>query len=82
MRDIDSARGMLHVRHGKGGKDRYVPLPERTLEMLRDYWNSPARMLNIRERALYRVAMSCGTLYILGFIVSSRSPLNPALNRA
>jgi site-specific recombinase XerD len=29
---------MIHVRHGKGGKDRYVPLPQRTLEMLREYW--------------------------------------------
>lgn len=40
VRDVDSGRGMLHVRHGKGGKDRYVPLPERTLEMMREYWKS------------------------------------------
>ena len=35
---IDSARMMLHVRHGKGAKDRYVPLATRTLELLRQYW--------------------------------------------
>ncbi len=38
--DIDSARQMIHVRHGKGAKDRYVPLPQRTLQLLRDYWKT------------------------------------------
>ncbi len=33
--DIDSARGLLHVHLGKGAKDRYLPLPQRTLELLR-----------------------------------------------
>jgi integrase/recombinase XerD len=36
--DIDSARMMVHVHRGKGAKDRYVPLPSRTLAMLRAYW--------------------------------------------
>ncbi len=37
--DIDSARLFLHVR-GKGNKDRYVPLPTRTLELLRQLWRT------------------------------------------
>jgi integrase/recombinase XerD len=36
--DIDGARRMVHVHRGKGAKDRYVPLPSRTLVMLREYW--------------------------------------------
>lgn len=38
VRDIHSDRMLVHVRNGKGGKDRYVPLPQRPLERLRDYW--------------------------------------------
>jgi len=38
--DIDSARALVHVHLGKGAKDRYVPLPQRTLELLRAYWRT------------------------------------------
>jgi len=38
VRDIDSGRMMVHVRGGKGNKDRYIPLPERVLAQLRHYW--------------------------------------------
>jgi site-specific recombinase XerD len=36
--DIDKSRMMVHVHRGKGAKDRFVPLPVATLEMLRRYW--------------------------------------------
>ena len=36
--DIDSSRMVLHVRGGKGNKDRLVPLPARMLALLRAWW--------------------------------------------
>lgn len=38
--DIDSQRMVVRVRQGKGGRDRYVPLADRTLVLLREYWRS------------------------------------------
>jgi integrase/recombinase XerD len=38
IQDIDSARMLLHVRQGKGNKDRLVPLSLRLLTELRHYW--------------------------------------------
>jgi integrase/recombinase XerD len=43
--DIDSKRMLLHVREGKGARDRYVGLSQRLLDALRIYWVAirPAR---------------------------------------
>ncbi len=38
LRDIDSKRNLIHIRAGKGNKDRYVALGQRLLECLRHYW--------------------------------------------
>ncbi len=38
--DIDSQRMVLHIEQSKGGKDRYVPLPRRTLTELRNWYKT------------------------------------------
>lgn len=40
VRDIDSERMKVHIRNGKGRKDRFVPLPVQTLHLLRYYWTT------------------------------------------
>ena len=36
--DIDSKRMVVHIRQGKGSRDRDVPLSPKLLEALREYW--------------------------------------------
>ena len=36
--DIDAERKRVHIRRGKGHKDRLVPLPDLTLQGLRELW--------------------------------------------
>jgi integrase/recombinase XerD len=36
--DIDAARARVHIRDAKGNKDRLVPLPAVTLDVLRRFW--------------------------------------------
>ena len=67
--DIDSDRMFLHV-HGKGNKDRYVPLPQRTLQLLRQVWKThhnprwifPARAQSGSRQATCDTALSLSTI--------------------
>jgi integrase len=36
--DIDAKRKLVHIRRGKGHKDRFVPLPDLTCQALRALW--------------------------------------------
>lgn len=57
VEDIDSQRMLVHVRSGKGGRDRYVPIADRTLEYLRTYWAA------CRPRPwLFPVRSGCGPI--------------------
>lgn len=40
VKDVDSARGVIHVRAAKGNKDRLVPVPPRTMAILRECWKT------------------------------------------
>ncbi|MEN8133631.1 MAG: site-specific integrase [Pseudomonadota bacterium] len=53
--DIDAHRQRVHIRDSKGNKDRLVPLPETTLDLLRRFWQlhrNPALLFPNRHGGL------------------------------
>lgn len=40
VQNIDRDRGVIAIRDSKGNKDREVPLPQKTLDLLREQWKS------------------------------------------
>ena len=53
--DIDSVNMRVHIRDAKGNKDRLVPLPEKTLHVLRNFWHvhrHPHFLFPSRKRGL------------------------------
>jgi integrase/recombinase XerD len=76
--DVDSARMLLHI-HGKGSKDRYVPLPQKALAELRQLWRehrSPVWLFPAvtRHGFKYSVDKNCGPV--------TRTALQRAFRRA
>jgi site-specific recombinase XerD len=37
--DIDAVRGRVHIRNAKGNRDRLIPLPQATHQLLRRFWS-------------------------------------------
>jgi len=72
--DIDSSRMLLWVRHGKGNKDRSVPVSPALLEVLRNHWRrhrpaiwlfpgrtpSGQRSLGALQRVCHRAVLAAG----------------------
>lgn len=53
--DIDALRRHVHIRNSKGNKDRLVPLPDNTLNVLRRFWKvhkHPLFIFPSRKRGL------------------------------
>ena len=53
--DIDAGRQRVHIRNTKGNKDRLVPLPTKTLQVLRRFWSvhkHPTFLFPNRKRGL------------------------------
>jgi integrase len=53
--DIDADNMRIHIRDAKGNKDRLVPLPDKTLRVLRDFWSMhkhPRFLFPSRKRGL------------------------------
>ena len=60
--DIDSARMLIRVERGKGGKDRHAMLSPQLLELLREWWKEGRRR---------------GLMLPRGWLFPSRNPILP-----
>ena len=53
--DIDAHRRRVHIRDAKGNKDRFVPLPDVTYDLLRRFWvvhRNPVLLFSNRKSGL------------------------------
>ncbi|WP_121665249.1 tyrosine-type recombinase/integrase [Mesonia aquimarina] len=64
IKDIDSKRNLIAIRNAKGGNDRYVPLSEKLLFLLRKYFQQykPVEYLFNGQNKLKYTTSSCNQL--------------------
>jgi site-specific recombinase XerD len=64
LEDIDSNRMLIKIKQSKGKKDRYVPLSNNILILLRDYYNNykPEEFLFNGQNKLQYSSTSCNKL--------------------
>jgi site-specific recombinase XerD len=63
--DIDAVRARVHIRDAKGNRDRFVPLPQATHRLLRDFWaihRNPVLLFPNRHRGLTGAARATSPL--------------------
>ena len=63
--DIDAARARVHIRNAKGNRDRFVPLPQATLHLLRRFWqvhHNPVLLFPNRAAGVKGAAMAATPL--------------------
>ena len=75
--DIDSERMRIHVHRGKGAKDRLVPLPAATLDVLREYWKTHRHASLLFPKTTYQGGVVPDTKQTM-----SESTVQGALRRA
>ena len=63
--DIDSKRMIIHIKNAKGRKDRVVPLSEKILELLREYYKAykPKEFLFNGQYSLQYSVRSCQAIF-------------------
>lgn len=74
--DVDATRKHVHIRNAKGNKDRLVPLPAKTLNVLREFWSvhkHPIFLFPNRKRGLKNAHLVDSHLDRSGVQVAMRS---------
>jgi len=70
--DIDADHMRVHIRDAKGNKDRFVPMPHKTLEVLRRFWRHhqhptfifPSRKRGVKNCHLVNVPLDRGGIQV------------------